>query len=168
MSAARLVKGGEVLRNQIDAMFPRRDKKSDGWIGDRAHQARASDHNPDSSGWVHAIDIDENFGKGRWRNGKSAQALADQLIEYAASGLPGSDRVKYVVYEDEIASGTYANTWWKWRGKGYSHRQHIHVSFNPAARKDSTIWPLPVLTRNLKLKKQWKADLTRNKETPLQ
>jgi len=160
MPAPRLVKGGEVLRNQIDARFPRRDKKSDGWIGDRAHQARASDHNPDSRGWVHAIDIDENMGQvGKWRNGRTARMLADQLIQYAASGLPGSDRIKYVVYEDQLASGTYKNTWWRWRGKGYGHTQHIHVSFNASARKDDTIWPLPILTRNVAMKRQWRADL---------
>ena len=156
---AKLVAGGVTLRDQLDARFPRRDKTSDGWVGDSAHAARKSDHNPDRLGWVHALDIGENFGKGKWRNGRNAQALADQLIAYAASGLPGSDRVKYVVYENRIASGTYKNTWWKWRGKGYGHEAHVHLSFKSSAQKDGQLWPLPILGKTLKQRRKWAAAL---------
>lgn len=152
---AKLCAGGVKLRAQIDARFPSRDKRSDGWIGDTDHQQRKSDHNPDSEGIVYALDIDENMGKGRNRNGRTARHLADQLTAYAMSGLPGSDRLKYIVYEDQIASGTYSGSWWKWRGKGYGHTQHIHVSFTKAAKKDDRIYPLPVLTRNVARKLAW-------------
>jgi hypothetical protein len=153
---AKLVKGGVVLRDQINARWPGRDKRSDGWIGDRAHSKRKSDHNPDKDGWVHAIDIDENMGKkGKWRNGKAAKKLADQLIAYAASGLPGSRRVKYVVYEGRLASGTYRSKWWKWRPGNWGHYQHIHISFTKWAQKDERLWPLPILTKNRQLKKSW-------------
>jgi hypothetical protein len=156
---ARLCAAGFTLRKQLDLKFPKRDRRSDGWIGDKAHAARKSDHNPDAKGVVYALDIDENFGKGTWRNGKAAQRLADQLVRYAASGLPGAERVKYVVYEDRIASGTYKATWWKWRGKGYGHTQHIHVSFTAAADKDGRVFPLPVLASNRELMKRWAKDL---------
>ena len=110
---AKLCKGGVRLRDQVDKRWPKRDKRSDGWIGDRAHQARkTSDHNPNKAGIVHAIDIDENLGKGKNRNGRSARRLANELLEYAASGLPGSNRLKYVVYENRIASGTYKRSFW--------------------------------------------------------
>jgi len=56
---ARLCKGGVKLRDQVNRRWPRRDKASDGWIGDRAHSERISDHNPNKAGVVHAIDIDE-------------------------------------------------------------------------------------------------------------
>lgn len=156
---ARLVEGGVKLRDQLNAKFPDRDKKSDGWIGDAAHSERASDHNPDKRGWVHAIDIDENFGHGRWRNGRNAQALADQILAYARSGLPGCDRVKYVVYENAIASGTYKSTWFRWRKGNWGHEAHVHVSFTASAEKDGQLWPLPILGKTLKQRRAWAAAL---------
>lgn len=127
---ARLVAAGVKLRDQVNKRFPSRDKTSDGWIGDRAHQARKSDHNPDAKGWVHALDIDADLVPWNQRLSRcAAQALADQLVEYARSGEPGSDRLKYVVYDGQIASGTYRHTFWIWRGSGYGHHHHIHVSF---------------------------------------
>src|SRR5690349_2076270 len=47
-------------RTAINTRWPKRDHESDGWIGDKAHQARTSDHNPDSRGIVHAIDVDRD------------------------------------------------------------------------------------------------------------
>ena len=135
----KLVAAAVTLRSQIDKRFPKRDKRSDGWIGDKAHQARISDHNPDAAGWVHAIDIDADLGKPG-----DAQRLADQIVAYAASGLPGSNRIRYVVFNDQVASGTYAKTRWQWRGRGYGHRDHIHVSFLKAAEKDGSPLPLPI------------------------
>jgi len=135
----KLVAAGLTLRSQIDKRFPKRDKRSDGWIGDKAHQARISDHNPDAEGWVHAIDIDADLGKPG-----DAQRLADQIVAYAASGLPGSYRIRYVVFNDQVASGTYAKTRWQWRGRGYGHRDHIHVSFLKVAEKDGSPFPLPI------------------------
>jgi hypothetical protein len=136
---AKLVAAGETLRNQVNKRFPNRDKSSDGWIGDTAHQARPSDHNPDSRGWVHAIDIDEDFGaKGDNRK------FADQLVAYARDKRKGSERLKYVVYEDQVASGTYSDTYWVFRGSGYDHTHHIHVSFTSAAEKDGKPFDLPI------------------------
>ena len=156
---AKLVEGGVTLRDQLNDRFPDRDKQSDGWIGDSAHSARKSDHNPDKRGWVHAIDIDENFGHGKWRNGRNAQALADQILAYARSGLPGADRVKYVVYENAIASGTYKATWFKWRKGNWGHEAHVHVSFTASAEKDGQLWPLPILGKTLKQRRVWAAAL---------
>ena len=156
---ARLCKGGVTLRDQINRRWPKRDKRTDGWIADRAHSLRISDHNPNKAGVVHAIDIDENMGKGRNRNGRTAKRLANQLLEYASSGLPGAKRLKYVVYENRIASGTYRKTFWSWRHGNYGHTAHIHVSFTSAADRDGTVFPLPILARSPITKAPWTRDL---------
>ena len=155
----RLCVGGVRLRDQVNDKWPRRDKASDGWIGDRAHAARLSDHNPDAKGVVHAIDIDENLGVGLWRNGRQAQQLADQLVLYASSGLPGADRVKYVVYENRLASGTYRAKWWQWRPGNWGHTAHIHVSFTAAADKDKSAFPLPCLAMTRTQEAVWRKRL---------
>jgi hypothetical protein len=158
---AKLCKGGVTLRDQIDRRWPRRQKDSDGWVGDSAHASRgaASDHNPNKAGIVHAIDVDESLGT--YSNGGTARVLANQLLDYAASGLPGSNRLKYVVYENRIASGTYRKTWWKWRHGNYAHTAHIHISFTSYADRDGTIYPLPILARSPITKARWTRDLAK-------
>ena len=156
---ARLCKGGVTLRDQVNRRWPKRDKASDGWIGDRAHSERISDHNPNKAGVVHAIDIDE--GLGTYANGRTARRLANQILDYAASGLPGSSRLKYVVYENRIASGTYRKTFWSWRHGNYGHTAHIHVSFTSYADRDGSVFPLPILTRSPLKKARWRRDLSK-------
>ena len=147
---ARLVAAGVTLRAQVNKRWPTRDKASDGWWGDRKHAARKSDHNPDAHGWVHALDIDADLlGPGRRaRSRKVAQELADQLIEYARSGEPGSERLKYVVFNNHIASGTYSKQYWTWRAGSWGHLDHVHVSFtdvNPVTGRRK--FPLPIFSQ---------------------
>ena len=139
---ARLVAGGVTLRNQVNKRWVRRDKRSDGWLGDAAHKARVSDHNEDARGLVHALDIDADLDP---KDPGAAQRLANQIVAYAASGIPGSNRLKYVVFNDQIASGTYANSMWKWRGSGFGHMHHIHVSFSTKGENNAQTYPLPIL-----------------------
>lgn len=144
MARPRLVAAGVTLRDQVNKAFVNRDKRSDGWIGDSAHQARKSDHNADSNGWVHAIDIDEDFlgpGKGQVK----AREFADQLIKLAREGKDGG-RLKYVVYENMIASGTYPNQFWVWRKGNWGHTQHIHVSFTEKAQRNGSPFDLPIFS----------------------
>lgn len=156
---ARLCPAGMVLRAQLDKRFPNRDRRSDGWIGDYAHSQRFSYHNPDRNGIVWALDVDENFGVGAWRNGRAAKRFADQLIRYAASDLPGHDRILHVVYEDKVASGTYRNAWWRWRGSGYGHTHHIHITFRDGKGNDGALFPLPILASNRQTMKVWARQL---------
>lgn len=141
----RLVKAGIKLRDQVNKRFPKRDKTSDGWVGDRAHSARISDHNPDAQGWVHAIDIDKDFGKEG-----DAQRFADELIKCAKYNRDRG-RLKYVIFNGKIASGTYKGKYWVWRPyKGANkHKHHIHVSFTKSAELDGSAWPLPILSDRL-------------------
>jgi len=162
---ARLCKGGVTLRDQVNRKWPKRDKRTDGWIADRAHSLRVSDHNPNKAGVVHAIDIDENLGT--YANGRTARLLANQLLDYAASGLPGASRLKYVVYENRIASGTYRKTFWRWRHGKYGHEAHIHISFTSAADRDGTVFPLPILARSPIVKARWTRDLAKARKTSI-
>lgn len=157
---AVLCPAGITFRDQVNRRFPKRDKRSDGWIGDAAHSQRFSYHNPDKNGIVWALDVDENMGtRGIWRRGKAAKRLANQLLDYIRSGLPGSDRVLHVVYEDRVASGTYKKWWWVWRGKGYGHTQHIHITFRQGAGNNRREFPLPILARTRAEMKAWQKQL---------
>ena len=135
------VAGATVLRDQINKRWPDRDKRSDGILGDAAHSARISDHNPDSNGYVHALDIDEDL-----KGSKNDNVwLADQIIAYARMRRGGSSRLKYVVYEDQIASGSYEKHFWTWRGDNFGHQMHMHISFTTHGQEDSTPFNIPIL-----------------------
>lgn len=58
--AAFLVPSLKAVFAELNATWPNRDKKTDGWIGDKNHCPGTSDHCADSSGAVHAIDIDKD------------------------------------------------------------------------------------------------------------
>lgn len=57
---AVLVPSLKALFAEINGVWPNRDKRTDGWIGDRRHCPGESDHCADSQGRVHAIDIDKD------------------------------------------------------------------------------------------------------------
>lgn len=137
----KLVAGGEVLRDQVNSRWPNRDKRSDGTKGDSAHAARVSDHNPDSKGVVHALDIDEDLKGSKNDN----LWFADQLIAYARARKPGSERLLNIVYENRVASGTYSTNYWTWRNGNYGHDIHMHVSFSNKGETDGMKFNVPIL-----------------------
>lgn len=57
---AFLVPSLKAVFAEVNAVWPNRDKRTDGWIGDKNHCPGSSDHCADSSGAVHAIDIDKD------------------------------------------------------------------------------------------------------------
>ena len=149
---ARLCDGGITLRDQVNIRWPSRDKDSDGWIGDASHASRegwgtngqGSYHNPDPQGIVHAIDLDEDFlggGKGQG----VAKEFAEQLATYCREGKD-SGRIAHIVYEDQVASGTENN--WHFRGSGYDHFHHIHISFTDRANHNGKKFDLPIFKSN--------------------
>lgn len=133
MSAWKLTDGLDNLRDQVNARWPNRDHASDGAIGDAAHQAETSGHNPDDTPgskaeWngdsdntaeVRAWDMDSDLGEA----GSSAQALVNHL-----RALPGlSSVLRYMIYNRKIYS---ASTDWEPRDYtgASAHTEHIHFS----------------------------------------
>lgn len=121
----RLSHALESLRDQVNAEWPHRDKRSDGTIGDAAHAASKSDHNPDEFGIVRALDLtDDPDG-----NGPSAAWLAETI---RASRDP---RVLYIISQGRIASSypTTAADAWAWRPYHgvNAHTSHVHISVVP-------------------------------------
>jgi len=146
---AKLCAAGVTLRDQVNERWASRDKASDGWIGDAAHASRTgwgtngrgSYHNPDPKGIVHAIDLDEDFlGKGKGGQ-KIAMEFAEQLATYCREGKDGG-RIEHIVYENQVASATANN--WHFRGSGYGHQHHIHISFTNKADYDGKKFHLPI------------------------
>jgi CW_7 repeat len=101
------------LRNELNAAHPNRDKSSDGWVGDTAHQARKSDHNPDYSagGIVRAIDIDKD-------------GIDVNKLLYAATHSPV---VEYVIWNGGIYTRQNGFRRAVYTGTN-PHDKHVHIS----------------------------------------
>lgn len=125
MPKAKLSKAAEQLRSEINAKYPKRDKRSDGWIGDTTHNARKSDHNPDKNGYVRAIDIDSDLVQG---STKESWLLAEKIKTIA---LKGDKRVSYIIHQHRIASPRQNWAWRVYKGSN-PHVSHIHISFTEA------------------------------------
>lgn len=110
------------LRDEVNEHFPRRDKTSDGWIGDPSHAARVSDHNPDwndtgrTYGIVRAIDVDID-------DNNPGRDLRRELL----NACVGDPRVWYVISNGIIYSSTYGFAARRYTGAN-GHFAHLHVS----------------------------------------
>ncbi len=132
MTEPWLCQAGDTLRGQVNKRWPKRDKASDGWIGDASHQASPSDHNPcwsctgDRYGVVRAIDLDRDLDPA---DRTAMERLASQLRRYAQD-REDNDRLAYIIFDGAIASETYG---WRWRPYSGTnpHDHHMHVSFHP-------------------------------------
>ena len=121
--------------------WPKRNRASDGMIGDAAHQARESDHNQGN-----AFDLTHDP-----KNGVDCEKLSRDVIWDA--------RVKYVIWNKEIGyrdsipraadedctSHHYAEpnhdiVWKDYHGPN-PHTKHMHVSIEAGSRDDLSPWP---------------------------
>lgn len=127
----RLADALEVLRDEVNARWPNRDKASDGAIGDAAHASTGSDsdHNPwvvgsNGIGVVRAYDIDSDLDE---NDTDAARRLAEH---FRGLGEAGDERLAgggYVIFAGQIAS---ERDGWVWRAyTGIDpHTSHIHLS----------------------------------------
>jgi hypothetical protein len=128
----------DTLLGQLNALAPRRSRVSDGSIGDQAHASRSSDHNPRiiaGQNLVSARDFTHDLA-----GGLDCNILADALKSARDS------RVKYVIWNKHIMSGSGGPSPWTWRAyKGTNpHTRHLHLSVVGDARAlEARAWKLP-------------------------
>lgn len=122
----RLAESLEKLRAEVNAAAPDRSKRSDGTIGDTAHAASASDHNPNPAGVVCALDLTHDP-----ESGADMYQIAAHLVRQKHPAL------KYVIFGRKIASRSRG---WEWRYYGGSnpHTSHMHVSVGRGGDGQST------------------------------
>lgn len=138
----------EQLFAEFDRIAPRRDKASDGRVGDTAHQQESSDHNPDETGnvpihdadkvnEVHAIDVDNNLNE----SDLTMEKVVQFLLGRCRSGV--EKRLRYIIYNRRIWSASSG-----WVQKTYSgasaHTEHAHfsASYETAREADTSSWHL--------------------------
>lgn len=125
--AWRLAKSLNVYRGQIDGAWPARNRASDGTIGDEAHRASDSDHNPrlitglGATPVVTAADITHDPAHG-CNFGAIAEALRASRDR----------RIKYVIYHERMFSSYHTSRHPAWSWRPYAgdnpHTRHGHLS----------------------------------------
>jgi len=125
----------QAFRDQMNKVFPNRDKKRDGAIGDYAHQQGKSGHNPDDTQYdnaewdsdsdtkseVRAIDVDSDTGD----SNVSMEDILQHLLKLAKSDK--NFPIRYMIYNKRIYKKN--NGWAKETYTGPSpHTEHLHLS----------------------------------------
>lgn len=133
----RVARSLDVLLDQLNRRYPNRSKASDGSIGDAAHAASRSDHNPDASDVVRARDFTHDP-----HAGVDIDRLSDELAE------SHDPRISYVIANRLIMSGPAGPLPWQWVNYHGSnpHTKHLHLSVVADDLADHPRpWDLPML-----------------------
>lgn len=115
------------FRKEVNSRWPKRDKTSDGTIGDAAHAKTSSDHNPDKDGSVDAWDMDVD--------GVDVQACIRAFEAHESS--------KYWIYNDQIS---FRSEGWKPRSYAYvgpnrnRHTKHVHFNTRESHENSNKPW----------------------------
>lgn len=140
----RMARSLQVLLAEADAANPRRDKRSDGGIGDPRHQARAedSDHNPwlqvAGTGVVRARDFDAD--------GLELAAAFERMRAKAARGeLPQLLHGGYLIHAGRITRPDFSG-WSEYLGEN-PHATFGHVSVSRTPERFDSEQPWNVWTK---------------------
>ncbi len=101
------------LVREVGARWPDRPTTSDGSIGDAAHAARKSEHNPDRGGVVRALDLT-----------RASAEMAAAVI----TAVIADPRTWYVIHRGRIWSRNNAGDGWETYSGPNPHTDHLHVS----------------------------------------
>lgn len=123
----------ERLRAQVNEAHPGRSKTDDGTIGDEAHSSRLSDHNPNPSGVVCALDLTHDP-----KGGFDSYAFAEMLR------LHRDHRIQYVISNGHIFSSSVSPWIWRTYHGANKHDRHVHISVvqESAIYDDMSDWTL--------------------------
>jgi hypothetical protein len=138
----------KALFTEFDRIAPARDDASDGSIGNAAHEAEVSDHNPDETGSVpihdadhlnevHAIDVDNNLNE----SDLTMEKVVQFLLGRCRSGA--EKRLRYIIYNRRIWSASSG-----WVQKTYTgpsaHTEHAHfsASYTTSLEASTASWHL--------------------------
>lgn len=141
-------------KEQLDKRFPNRDKSSDGSIGDTAHAARASSHNPDLTGSpeyrdgdtkdeVRARDFDKDL---RDVGLRTMEDVVQLWVKKLRAGM--MKHVRYIIFNKRIWHRRDNFITHEYTGSN-THEGHAHVNseFNQEADTvTGTNWYLTELT----------------------
>ena len=119
------------LLQQVNTKFPNRSKASDGWIGDTSHSARKSDHNPDASGCVCALDITHDPA-----SGMDSYLLAEALRTSA------DHRISYIISNGRISNPRIDRGGWRTYHGADKHNHHVHISVIREHADETSPWNL--------------------------
>lgn len=130
----------------INTRYPGRDRGSDGTIGDAAHAARSSDHNP----WVTVAGVGVVRARDVDRDGVDAAWIVEELRKLGAAGDRRLASGGYLIYRSRITRPDWSG-WATYKGSN-PHDKHFHVSFSrdPAGFDSPAGWlflggtPVPV------------------------
>lgn len=141
--APYLVPNLATLRDELDQRWPRRDRRSDGWIGDQAHASGTSGHNADESGRAERQDADSKDEVRALDVDKDIDAAAgDELFAELDRIRRTPDlrrRLIYIIYRRQIASASSGWVWQPYTGSN-PHVEHGHLSGHPDYDDDTTPW----------------------------
>lgn len=107
----------------INAKYPKRDKTSDGTIGDAAHASRESDHNP----WVIVAGIGVVRARDVDKDGVDAPWIVEELRKLGQTGDRRLRNGGYVIFNRRITKPDFSG-WSVYTGTN-PHDHHFHVSF---------------------------------------
>lgn len=124
------------FRAAVNTTYPRRDKTSDGTIGDAAHQATNSDHNQDPDGSVDAWDMDVEL------NGTGQPYAAD--VEHLKGVFERHESSRYWIHNGQIA--TRSNGWRREQYTGTNpHTKHVHWNSRESHEDSQQPWEVETM-----------------------